>query len=113
MTRVDPFTATETFVPAGSEFRDDFGVITEEFFVGDGYARLCRMPQGAAITEPRHKVNYSGALLIGRVILEVNGYRIELNAPWVGTLLAASEYRVVAADRSLWSFMWERLDGTQ
>lgn len=109
--RRDPFAAKEVFVPAGSVLPEDFeavGIERTHVFCNEGVVTLFNMPPGTVIGQHQHTVNHDSALLMGRVILTAPRLRIELNAPWTGTLLAYTDHKVEAVEAAVWACIWTK-----
>lgn len=111
MMRRDPFSAAERFVPAGSVLPEDFdavGIERSHVFCNEGVVTLFNMPSGTSLGQHKHTVNHDSALLMGRVVLTAPRLRIELRAPWHGTLLAYTDHKVEAIEASVWACLWTK-----
>jgi hypothetical protein len=57
------------------------GIEGDAFFVGDGFAKVFRMPAGRVIGQHAHKVGHLGMLLLGTVRVTTPQAVIEYEAP--------------------------------
>ena len=112
------FTATETFIPRGKPIAEQLAehdCKESNYFLDKGYAKVYQLSAGKTLGQHKHKVNHHSALLLGRVVLECmvrdKPVRIELVAPWQGTLMAHTEHRVTAITEALWACLWDNPDG--
>ena len=108
----------EVFLPAGKPLPktlEEVGVEVTHHMVGDGYVKLTAIPAGQGLVQHRHRVNHESSLLIGKAVLEImtrpNPVKIEIHAPWHGTLLAHTHHQVTAVTPCLWACIWDNPEG--
>ncbi len=92
------------------EQAEALGVEISHFFVGDEYAKLTKIPAGCKLTQHVHKFDHCSSLLIGKVLIEVDGHMRTCVAPCSLTIEAGKAHEVTALMPTLWACLWDNPD---
>jgi quercetin dioxygenase-like cupin family protein len=87
------------------------GVEGHPFFVGDGFAKIFRMPAGKVIGQHRHKVGHLAMLILGKVRVTDDFAVTEYEAPTAIVLPAHVGHEIESLTPALWACVWPNADG--
>lgn len=87
------------------------GIEGTAFFVGDGFAKLFRMPANRVIGQHVHKSDHLGMLLLGTVRITADGEVTEHVAPTTLVLPAGMAHQIESVTDALWACVWPDADG--
>lgn len=87
------------------------GVTGEPFFVGDGFAKVFRMPADRVIGQHAHKTDHLGVLLLGTVGVSVEGTLTRYDAPAQLVLKAGVPHEIYSVTPALWACVWPDAHG--
>jgi len=89
----------------------ELGIEGEAFFVGDGFAKVFRLPAGRVIGQHAHKVGHLGVLLLGSVRVTTPQAVTEYEAPATIELPAFVAHEIESVTPALWACVWPNTDG--
>jgi len=87
------------------------GIEGDAFFVGDGFAKVFRMPAGRVIGQHAHTVDHLGMLLLGAVRVTTSQAVTEYEAPAAIELPAHVAHEIESVTPALWACVWPNTDG--
>jgi quercetin dioxygenase-like cupin family protein len=87
------------------------GIEDRAFFVGDGFAKVFRMPAGRVIGQHSHKVGHLAMLLLGTVRVSEPHAVTEYTAPAAIVLPAHVAHEIESVTPALWACIWPNADG--
>lgn len=87
------------------------GIEGSPFFVGQGFAKLFRMPANRVIGQHVHKSDHLGMLLLGRVRVTAGIAVTEYEAPAAVDLPAGIAHEIESITDALWACVWPDADG--
>lgn len=85
-----------------AEQLDALGVEINHHFVGGLYAKEAFIPAGTCISKHVHTHDHLSALMLGKVLVDVDGVVSTLSAPALVTIRAGSLHKVTALTDVTW-----------